>query len=78
MFDSDIDPALGVVHAREWHFGALLFRKRVCHRVRRVDPTVRVEYIFRNVSAAAPRHGLIIKSASHFRNNQQINKTHLV
>lgn len=50
MLDSDIDPALGVVHAREWHFGALLFRKRVRHRVRRVDPTVRVEYIFRNVS----------------------------
>lgn len=34
MLDSDIDPALGVVHAREWHFGALLFRKCIRHRVR--------------------------------------------
>lgn len=50
MLDSDIDPALGVVHAREWHFGALLFRKRIRHCVRRMNPTVGVEYIFGNVS----------------------------
>ena len=52
MLDSDVDPALGVVHAREWHLGALLFRKRIRHRVRGVDPTVRVEDVLRNVSAS--------------------------
>lgn len=30
----DVDSTLRVVHSGKWHFGALLFRKRVCHRVR--------------------------------------------